>query len=218
MLLKTLGPPCPSNRSETNLGLKDRFGYTKSFKNRRQFQMEIGALFVPESDRDLSGRGAARAEDAQGTPTQSHISPSILVYEDKGYVVYLVMHDSGFSGGTNPARCRPHPVTNPAADQSTALSTFYLRILVYLVIHDYGYVSLEHLLLSWYPAVDQSTARRHTALAYQAIFGMKSHESHFPMPLRIAYCRSYGFFTFMEEPFQIRTSWQVHLRFSWYKF
>ena len=30
----------------------------------------------------LSGRGAARAEDAQGTPTQSHISPSLLVYED----------------------------------------------------------------------------------------------------------------------------------------
>jgi len=31
----------------------------------------------------LAGRGTARAEDAQGTPTQSHISPSILVYEDK---------------------------------------------------------------------------------------------------------------------------------------
>ena len=29
-----------------------------------------------------SGRGAARAEDAQGTPTQSHISSSILVYEE----------------------------------------------------------------------------------------------------------------------------------------
>ena len=28
------------------------------------------------------GRGTIRAEDAQGTPTQSHISPSILVYED----------------------------------------------------------------------------------------------------------------------------------------
>ena len=27
-------------------------------------------------------RGTARAEDAQGTPTQSHISPSIPVYED----------------------------------------------------------------------------------------------------------------------------------------
>ena len=26
----------------------------------------------------FSGRGAARAEDAQGTPTQSHISPSIF--------------------------------------------------------------------------------------------------------------------------------------------
>jgi len=29
------------------------------------------------------GRGTARAEDAQGTPTQSHISPSILLYADK---------------------------------------------------------------------------------------------------------------------------------------
>ena len=29
-----------------------------------------------------SARGTTRAEDAQGTPTQSHISPSILVYED----------------------------------------------------------------------------------------------------------------------------------------
>ena len=31
-------------------------------------------------DSGFSGRGTARAEDAQGTPT--HISPSILVYED----------------------------------------------------------------------------------------------------------------------------------------
>jgi len=31
----------------------------------------------------ISGRGATRAEDAQGTPTPSHLSPSILVYEDK---------------------------------------------------------------------------------------------------------------------------------------
>ena len=29
------------------------------------------------------GRGAARAEDAQGTPTQSHISPRILVYKQE---------------------------------------------------------------------------------------------------------------------------------------
>ena len=31
----------------------------------------------------VDGRGAARAENAQGTPTQSHISPSKLVYEDQ---------------------------------------------------------------------------------------------------------------------------------------
>ena len=35
----------------------------------------IGSSFI--------GRGATRAEDAQGTSTQSHISPSILVYENK---------------------------------------------------------------------------------------------------------------------------------------
>ena len=33
--------------------------------------------------RFLSGRGTARAEDAQGTPSQRHISPSILVYDEK---------------------------------------------------------------------------------------------------------------------------------------
>jgi len=36
---------------------------------------------------ELSGWGAARAEDAQGAPTQSHISPSILVYEEKNFQV-----------------------------------------------------------------------------------------------------------------------------------
>ena len=35
----------------------------------------------------LSGRGAARAEDAQTTPTESHVSPSILVYEDHQVVL-----------------------------------------------------------------------------------------------------------------------------------
>ena len=34
---------------------------------------------------NLIGGGAARAGDAQGTPTQSHISPSILVYEDETF-------------------------------------------------------------------------------------------------------------------------------------
>jgi len=44
----------------------------------------VPAILGPVSDYDRrSGRGTTRAEDAQGTPTQSHISPSILVYEDK---------------------------------------------------------------------------------------------------------------------------------------
>jgi len=35
-----------------------------------------------KGDRLRAGRGTTRAKDAQGTPTQSHISTSILVYED----------------------------------------------------------------------------------------------------------------------------------------
>ena len=31
-----------------------------------------------------------RAEDASGTPTKSYISPSVLVYEDKGLFSYVV--------------------------------------------------------------------------------------------------------------------------------
>ena len=38
------------------------------------------ALFITD---DRLREGTARAEDAQGTPAQSHISPSILVYEEK---------------------------------------------------------------------------------------------------------------------------------------
>ena len=38
---------------------------------------------LPAIDPGLVGWGAARAEDAQGTPTQGHVSPSILVYEEK---------------------------------------------------------------------------------------------------------------------------------------
>ena len=43
--------------------------------------------FRSDVDRMRAGRGATRAEDAQGTPTQSHISPSILVYEDNIYFI-----------------------------------------------------------------------------------------------------------------------------------
>ena len=52
------------------------------------------------------GRGTTRAEDAQGTPTQSHISPSILEYEDRtrkkcgesepllGAMMFLLYHET----------------------------------------------------------------------------------------------------------------------------
>ena len=44
--------------------------------------------------------GAARADDEQGTPTQSHISPSTVVYEDKRpYFVRLVDPSSLGSAG-----------------------------------------------------------------------------------------------------------------------
>ena len=46
----------------------------------------IQAMIDSPHSRDLSERGAARAEDAHGTPTQSHISPGILVYADNVFV------------------------------------------------------------------------------------------------------------------------------------
>ena len=44
----------------------------------------------------LSGRGAARAAGAQETPTQSHISQNILVYEDESPLLLLVHSMPGF--------------------------------------------------------------------------------------------------------------------------
>ena len=47
------------------------------------FFAELGLLGVIDSGLvGSTGMGTARAEDAQGKPTQSHISPNILVYED----------------------------------------------------------------------------------------------------------------------------------------
>ena len=42
---------------------------------------------------DLAGRGTTRAEDAQGTPNQSHISPSILAYKDQHESFASTIHD-----------------------------------------------------------------------------------------------------------------------------
>ena len=56
-----------------------------------------------------SERGATRAEDAQETPTQSHISPSILVYE--GYHVGVPPHDREVEGGGEVVRQQVHVPT-----------------------------------------------------------------------------------------------------------
>ena len=52
---------------------------------------------------DLFVRNSARAQDAQGTPTQSHTSPSVQVYEDEllGVVCGVVFVAA-------PGRSRPH--------------------------------------------------------------------------------------------------------------
>jgi len=55
--------------------------------------------FLGLIDSGYSGRGAARAEDAQGTPTQSHTSPSILVYEDQHFISRVQRFDLLGSGG-----------------------------------------------------------------------------------------------------------------------
>ena len=49
--------------------------------SRRALARALTLLYLAHS-RDLSWRGAKRAEDAQRTPTQRHISPSTLVHEE----------------------------------------------------------------------------------------------------------------------------------------
>jgi len=41
----------------------------------------------------ITGRGAARAEDAQGTPTQSYTSPSIHVYEEQRQTLTILVRE-----------------------------------------------------------------------------------------------------------------------------
>ena len=54
------------------------------------------------------GRGATRAEDAQATPTQSHIPPSILVYEDKNQGTRKEFAPTLRAGGKGASEASPH--------------------------------------------------------------------------------------------------------------
>ena len=80
----------PSERRETEFKLKRTFAL-KSWPESGLDSLICATITLQwvtqPADRSgtspgVSGRGSARAEDAQGTPPQSHISPSILVYED----------------------------------------------------------------------------------------------------------------------------------------
>ena len=62
-----------------------------------------------------SGMGAARAEDAEGTPTQSHTSPSILVYEDYKTRSFIKSPRDNRAGGCPPAPARDwYKCNNPS--------------------------------------------------------------------------------------------------------
>ena len=66
--LSIFGDKCPRNGSKNGeMAPRTGTGY-----------LHIGP-FVDESE-NLSVRRSARAEDAQGTPAQSHISPNVLEY------------------------------------------------------------------------------------------------------------------------------------------
>ena len=53
---------------------------------------------------DLSGRGAARANDAQGKHTKGHISPSILVYEKSSNSLWRRVFRTRYSIRLDPAQ------------------------------------------------------------------------------------------------------------------
>jgi len=59
-----------------------RYGPHRCRAKREKLERFGAVLSESQGQNPAYGGGAARAEDAQGTPTQSHISPSILVYED----------------------------------------------------------------------------------------------------------------------------------------
>ena len=62
---------------------------------RRETRLErlMDSWLVRSTD---SGRGTARAEDDQGAPTQSHISPSLLVYEEYPGQVPVGIRSNGY--------------------------------------------------------------------------------------------------------------------------
>ena len=57
----------------------------------RGLECDTWGIFLSKTSTGIfnTGRGTTRAKVAQGTPTQSHVSPSILVYEENDVGVIL---------------------------------------------------------------------------------------------------------------------------------
>ena len=72
----------PQKLTPTPIDLKNPHGNPQTPLNKPSTTQQFSRRGITHS-RDLSGMGTARAENDQGTPTQSHISPSILVCEKK---------------------------------------------------------------------------------------------------------------------------------------
>ena len=78
---KKLPPPYNHRRVPGIVLLKGPRGEAVSCERGTPVQFQNGGTALHRKFGTKSGRAAARADDAQGTPTQSHTSPSILVYE-----------------------------------------------------------------------------------------------------------------------------------------
>ena len=81
---------------------------------RLDLQFTYERFYVDDRPRVGSESGTTRAEDAQGTPTQSHVSPSILVYEEKcgggverEFFIYNLLLAIQLSITLNPSRVLP---------------------------------------------------------------------------------------------------------------
>ena len=100
-----------------------------------------------------------------GTDPESYITEYTLVYED---CMAPSMAPVPCSAGRAPDTTNP-PVE--AAADAPRGNNANLRILVFLVIYDSGYVSLEHLLLLWFPSESSSTCLKDFGLRAKARSG-----------------------------------------------
>ena len=80
--------------SRSRLPAADRAGRVLSYARIRRHPHRVPHQSAGQS-RSGARSGTTRAEDAQGTPTQSHISPSILVYADYSYGLRFRVKGSG---------------------------------------------------------------------------------------------------------------------------